>query len=54
MRVTSKKPDRREIGFTRSIGAQTKKPKTATPEMKEPKRKTKSILGQSGKHTRKG
>jgi hypothetical protein len=47
VRQTSKKPDRREIGFSKSTAAQTKKPKGIKPEHPE-KPRSAPILGQSG------
>lgn len=49
------KPDRREIGQSKSVKAQTARPKGITPEETEPKHpRVKTILGQSGSHRKKG
>lgn len=49
-RATPKKADHRENATGKPVRTITAKPKSAKPEMKEPKRppENKSILGQSG------
>lgn len=50
VRVTPKKPDRREPAMNKSVKQITRKPKGIKPELQEPKRSPaiKGRLGQSG------